>query len=99
MRELKEETGLIPDNFYTLDHLSSYYLHPSDSIIQVPAFMAELEMKPPRLSGEHDKYQWLPLDGAVALASWKPYRDALRSIPELLSVSPALALAKIELKK
>lgn len=99
LRELDEETGLKPLNFYTLDHLSSYYLHRFDSIIHVPAFMAEVKMSAPILSKEHDKYQWLPLDEALALASWRPYRKALKSIPKLLSKSPALALARIELKK
>lgn len=98
LRELAEETGMTPINFYSLDHLSTYYLHPSDSIIHVPAFMAEVDDRAPQLSSEHDEYQWLPLDEAVELASWKPYRNALRSIPKLLAKSPALALAKIELK-
>jgi len=99
LRELDEETGLKPINFYTLDHLSSYYLHRYDSIIHVPSFMAEVDMTHPVLSKEHDNYQWLPLDDALSIASWQPYRKALRSIPKLLSKSPALALAKIELKK
>lgn len=99
IRELKEETGFSPLNFYALDHVSSYYLHASDTIIHVPAFMAEVEHIHPALSGEHDNFQWLPLDGAVSLASWEPYRKALVSIPKLLASSPALTLAKILLKK
>ena len=98
LRELREETGLEAIHYYTLDHLSSYYLHRFDRIIHVPAFVAEVNFSEPRLSDEHDKYQWLTLDEAFALASWKPCREALRSIPELLSRSPALALAKIEIK-
>jgi len=98
LRELDEETGLKPSNFYTLDHLSSYYLHRFDRIIHVPAFMAEVGLSDPTLSSEHDKYQWLPLHEALALASWRPYRKALKSIPHLLASSPALALAKIKLK-
>lgn len=98
LRELDEETSLKPINFYTLDHLSSYYLHRFDRIIHVPAFIVEVEMTAPVLSKEHDKYQWLPLNQAAALASWKPYREALQSIPDLLASSPALALAKIKLK-
>ena len=98
LRELNEETGIKPLNFYTLDHVSTYYLHVSDDIIQVPSFIAEVHNEAPRLNHEHDDFQWLPLKEAVALASWDPYRKALDSIPKLLASSPALALAKIPLR-
>lgn len=93
-----EETSLAPLNFYTLDHVSSYYLHRSDELIHVPAFAAEVPCENPRLNHEHDAFRWLPLEEAVATASWRPYRKALFSIPELLASSPALSLAKISLK-
>lgn len=99
IRELKEETGFSSTHFYTLDHVSSYYLHASDEIIHVPAFIAEVPLEDPVLSHEHDAFRWLDLTQAQALASWQPYRKALRTIPELLDSSPALALAKISQKK
>lgn len=98
LRELKEETGLTPQHFYALDHVSTYYLHVSDKIIHVPAFMAEVKPDQVLISDEHDAYEWLTLDKAVRTASWEPYRQALKSIPLLLTSSPALALAKITLK-
>ena len=98
IRELHEETGFTPKQFYALDHLSSYYLHKSDEIIHVPAFIAEVALKDPVLSHEHDAFKWLDLDQAMKTASWDPYRKALASIPDLLASSPALALAKILLK-
>lgn len=98
LRELKEETGLNPHHFYALDHVSTYYLHTTDEVIHVPAFIAEVDFKNPQISHEHDAFEWLFLDEAVKTASWEPYRKALKSIPELLSSSPALALAKILLK-
>ena len=98
LRELKEETGFSPKQFYALDHVSSYYLHSTDEIIHVPAFMAEVELMDPTLNHEHDAFKWLLLEEAQKTASWTPYRKALDSIPDLLSSSPALALAKILLK-
>ena len=98
LRELEEETGLTPLHFYTLDHVSSYYLHAMDVIIQVPTFIAELPYENPRLNHEHDDFQWLTLEGAIKTASWQPYRKALETIPQLLDSSPALALAKISLR-
>ncbi|NQV13960.1 NUDIX pyrophosphatase [bacterium] len=99
LRELGEETGFTPLAFYALDHVSSYYLHPSDEIIHVPAFIAEVRYQDPIPSHEHDTFLWLPLEKAIATASWEPYRKALRSIPKLIDSSPALALAKILLIK
>jgi len=98
LRELEEETGFSPLSFFALDHVSTYYLHTSDEIIHVPAFLAEVRIQNPTISPEHDDFQWVTLDKAVARASWKPYKNALISIPELLDSSPALALAKISLK-
>lgn len=95
LRELQEETSLQPEGFYALDHVSTYYLHESDRILHVPAFIAEIPKSNPTLSHEHDAYQWCTLDRALELASWEPYRKALNSIPKLLISSPALALAKI----
>lgn len=94
-RELIEETGFAPLHFYTLDHVSNYYLQASDEVIHVPAFIAEVSLQEPVLSHEHDAFLWLPLPQARTLASWEPYRKALAVIPRLLDSSPALALAKI----
>ncbi len=98
IREFAEETSIPPLSFYALDHVSSYYLHPSDQLIQVPAFMVEVAKQDPTLNHEHSAFKWLSLNEALALASWEPYRKALDSIPRLLHTSPALALAKISLK-
>ena len=97
LRELEEETGFKPLSFYTLDHISSYYLQAIDKIIHVPAFLAEVDHQDPKLSHEHDHFKWLALEDAKVLASWNPYGRALASIPKLLASSPALALAKIPL--
>lgn len=97
LRELVEETGYTPSEFYALDHVSSYYLHRTDEIIHVPAFMAEIEYNDPELSHEHDAFKWLFLEEALKMASWTPYRKALEAIPRLLATTPALDLARINI--
>lgn len=97
LRELEEETGFTPRQFYALDHVSSYYLHSTDEIIHVPAFIAEVEFKDPELNHEHDAFKWLLLEDALKTASWTPYRKALEAIPPLLETAPALALAQIDI--
>ena len=95
LRELTEETGFSSLNFYALDHVSTFYLHQSDEILQVPAFAAEVPLENPALNHEHDVFQWLDLEGAIQTASWQPHRRALEAIPHLLETPPALALAQI----
>ncbi len=95
LRELKEETGFEPLHFYALDHVSSYYLHHSDEIIHVPAFMAEVVSNDPKLNHEHDRFQWGDLEHALATASWEPYRQSLACIPKLLSSPAALKLEQL----
>jgi len=97
LRELVEETGYTPKQFYALDHVSTYYLHRQDSMIHVPAFIAEVDFKDPVLNHEHDGFQWLHLDQAIKTASWTPYRKALGAIPGLLETPSALALAQIHI--
>ncbi len=97
LRELQEETGFTPKQFYTLDHVSSYYLHRTDEIIHVPAFMAEVDYIDPDLNHEHNAFQWLFLEEALELASWHPYRKSLEAIPRLLETGPALKLAQIDI--
>lgn len=95
-RELREETGNKPISLYSLDHVSTYYLHRSNEILNVPTFAAELENKDIILSEEHDRFEWLDLEAACGKASWKPYREALKAIPRLLHNPAALALARID---
>jgi dATP pyrophosphohydrolase len=97
LRELKEETGFTPLHFYALDHISTYYLHASDEVIEVPAFIAEVPHPSPDLSHEHDRFKWCDLEEALRTASWEPYRQALRALPRLLHSDAALKLAKIHL--
>ena len=99
LRELHEETGFTSEQFYALDHVSSYYLHRSDEIIHVPAFIAEVGYKAPELSHEHDAFKWLFLKEALRTASWQPYQKALEAISRLLETAPALALAQIDISK
>ncbi len=38
LRELKEETGLLPDEFYQLDTVDIFYLHGDDTLWHCPGF-------------------------------------------------------------
>jgi len=97
LRETREETGVTPVELYALDHVSTFYVHRLDAIVRMPAFLAVLPSVNIELSPEHDAFQWLSHEAAVARLSWKPAREALRSIPDLLARPEARALCRIDI--
>lgn len=66
LREIFEETGIIPDRFYSADAVETFYMPAKDKICFVPVFVGIVnEIKPVRLSPkEHDAYEWLPFEEA-----------------------------------
>ncbi len=67
LREMEEETGLIPERFYSADAIESFYLPQTNEIVFAPAFVAFVSPDADvRLSPtEHDAYEWLPLEEAL----------------------------------
>jgi dATP pyrophosphohydrolase len=85
LRELKEETGLVPLKLYNLSRVECFYQHRRDEVALVPVFAAlvgrEAEV---RVSQEHDRAEWLPWRDAEARFSWPRERRALEDAVTLL---------------
>src|SRR5919197_6517642 len=81
LREVHEETGLDTagiEAFFHLDYVAEFLWEPLDSLMTSIYFA--IRTAPgwePRLSHEHDAYDWLPLDDAIRRAVWPGYREAL----------------------
>src|SRR5437660_7858203 len=59
-RELREEAGLTPDEFYQLDTVDVFYLHGDDTIWHSPGFCAVVGREAQVvLNEEHDAYRWV----------------------------------------
>jgi general secretion pathway protein E len=89
VRELEEETGLTPQSLYNVT-VSSFYLHASNTIqmcISFAAFVAD-DAKV-ELSDEHQKFEWLTLDGACDRFTWPREGHALRDAHHLLRTGDA----------
>lgn len=81
LRELREETGLVPLRFYNLSRIEGFYLHAVDELAIIPAFAALVAADAePRLSGEHDACCWLQPADAARRFAWPRERRALDDV-------------------
>lgn len=93
MREVREETGLGPDQverFYDLDHVAPFYDEGVDAVVVSAIFAARVRPDArPRESWEHDGLRWVPAEEAPRLAVWPSYAESIRRVREQL-LDPAL---------
>ena len=83
LRELQEETGLVPVWLWTVPSMNTFYEWRHDRINLIPAFAAEVE-DDPVLDGEHDAFEWLGGETAAARLSWPEQQRLLRLTAALL---------------
>jgi 8-oxo-dGTP pyrophosphatase MutT (NUDIX family) len=77
-RELSEETGLTAARWYNLSRVEAFYRHRSDEVALIPAFVAVVPSDATvRLSQEHDRSEWLPIDRAAERFAWPRERRAI----------------------
>ena len=83
LRELQEETGLGPRSFWSADSYEQFYEPGPDRMTVDPCFVAMVATDAqPRLNAEHDAFDWLTLDAAIAKVSFPGQRRVLREIAE-----------------
>ena len=81
LRELREETGLVPEKLYNLSRTEAFYQHKSDELALIPVFAAFVAPDAPvRLSDEHDRSEWLRSADAARRFAWPRERRALEDI-------------------
>jgi 8-oxo-dGTP pyrophosphatase MutT (NUDIX family) len=85
LRELREETGFVPERFYNLSRTEAFYQHASDDVALIPVFAAFVaKNSAPRLSSEHDRAEWLAPAAAAQRFAWPRERRALDDILSIL---------------
>jgi len=86
LRELYEETTLKPLKMWTIPSINSFYEYRSDSILNIPAFAAEIDGEHPIvLNSEHSEYLWLSLDEAIGKIKWPEQRRLLELTNSLIT--------------
>ncbi|MEL6586168.1 MAG: NUDIX domain-containing protein [Pseudomonadota bacterium] len=78
LRELAEETRLVPQAYWSADYLETFYEPARDIVTVGPVFVARVAPDAePRLNEEHDAYRWLSFGPARDLVSFGGQRQML----------------------
>ena len=84
LRELREETGLVPAKFYNLSCTEAFYQHRTDELAMIPVFAAFVAADARvTISGEHDRAEWLRVREAAGRFAWPRER---RAVEDILSI-------------
>ena len=82
MREIKEETGLIPVQLWVAPRVNSFYEPKDEYICLLPVFAARVETNQVKLCDEHTEYQWVDKITAQKLLAWQGQRKAVQIIED-----------------
>ncbi len=99
LRELREETGLVPRAFHRLSALETFYLPgPPEAIFHSVGFCAQVERADGiALNREHDAARWVARDGAADAFMWASERPLIADLcRNILDGGPAGAYLRVE---
>ena len=78
LRELHEETGLTPAEFYRVGMASAFYTSNNDTTWVVPTFCAIVQRTDQvNLNAENDELRWIPRAEAAEAFMWPSDRAAI----------------------
>jgi dihydroneopterin triphosphate diphosphatase len=90
LRELQEETSLVPMALWQVEYLESFYFMPHDYVLVMPVFAAQVDASAPiTLNEEHDDFRWVPEPLLNQSFMWRTQREALQILLQSLHNSTA----------
>lgn len=97
LREVREETGLTPDAFYSGDFCERFYEADRNCISIFPVFVGYVEKDAQVvLNAEHRQFAWMSFDDARARVSFGGQRDMLTYIEREFALREPSQYLKIE---
>ncbi len=85
LREMKEETGYIPQKFWIVPHVNSFFSVHHDTLNHTVVFAAQVPPgTDPVLSDEHYQFGWYTIDKAKAMCVWPGQITALEIVHEFI---------------
>ena len=99
LRELKEETGLMPVRMFQVEYLESFYFMPHDYVLVMPVFAVEVSRDAEiRLNHEHTAHRWVTESQIRKAFMWRTQREALQYLLDILHHgSAAMEFLKVDL--
>lgn len=99
LREIKEETGFTPTDFWVVPHTNAFYSHEKNCFCLVPVFAALVDDKySVELSDEHEEFKWVSKTEAQKLLAWQGQRQSVEIIYEYFTKEESLLnFARIDL--
>jgi dATP pyrophosphohydrolase len=78
IREIKEETCIIPEKFWVAPTVNSFYSPDKDYICLLPVFAAKVNYDcEVTISKEHTEYKWVSTEEAKQLLAWEGQRKSV----------------------
>ncbi len=83
VREFREETGLEVLRFWVVPYVNTFYVAANDTVHTSPFFAVEIDPgREPRLSHEHQAFDWCTYEAAAAKLVWPGQRFGLQIVHE-----------------
>lgn len=83
LREIKEETNLIPENLWIAPNINSFYSPDDEYISLIPVFAAKVSQDSEVIiSSEHSEFKWVNKDEAKNFLAWEGQRKSVDVIAE-----------------
>jgi dATP pyrophosphohydrolase len=97
IREMREETGLLPVELYQANTVNSFYVAADDTVYHCPCFAARVEADGAvELNDEHDAFEWLNPDAMRQRLMWAGQKRIFEEIvQEIVNPGPAIAYLRI----
>ena len=100
LREIQEETGLIPYALYSADAVETFYMQSNDKITFVPVFVAFVDNLEVALSPrEHDAYEWLSFENARDRLVWAEQRRVISHIHDTCVTKNPNELLRVDINR
>ncbi|MCK9408145.1 MAG: NUDIX pyrophosphatase [Bacteroidetes bacterium] len=85
LRELNEETGYVPQKFWIVPHVNTFFSVKYDTLHHTVVFAAQVPPNTnPVLSDEHYQFEWHTIDKAKAMCVWPGQMTALQIVHEFI---------------
>jgi dATP pyrophosphohydrolase len=98
LREIREETGLQPEIFYSANFCEQYYRPDLECVTVLPVFVGIIgKDQTIRLNPEHTEYKWMTISEAQNVVSLPVQRYVLNQIKETFIDNRPSELLKIEM--